>query len=60
MTSYLLEKNNAITVEIYVDNWKNEIEYKYTLSMYLMHPRYELKQRDRHLLFRFVSPYEEE
>jgi len=24
------------------------------------HPRYELKQRDRHMLFRYVSPYEEE
>jgi len=28
--------------------------------MYMDHPRYELKQRDRHMLFRYVSPYEEE
>jgi hypothetical protein len=25
----------------------------------MRHPRYELRQRDRHMLFRYVSPYDE-
>jgi hypothetical protein len=44
-------------LEIYVENWRSEAEYRYTLSMYMLHPRYEMRERDRHLLFRFVSPY---
>jgi hypothetical protein len=60
VSSFAVEKSQTIFLDLFVENWKSDTEYNYTLTLYMKHPRYELKQRDRHLLFRFVSPYEEE
>ena len=42
-----------------MESWKSDV-IKYNLTFYMLHPRYQMKQRDRHMLFRYVSPYEEE
>jgi hypothetical protein len=55
-----VEKGQGVILELSVENWKSDVEYRYSLTFYMRHPRYELKQRDRHMLFRYVSPYEEE
>jgi len=46
-------------LEIKVLNFDSSEQYVYQLSFYFDHPRYSLKERDRQLLFRFVSLYEE-
>lgn len=42
-----------------MENWSAERQYDYVLTFYFTHPRFEMKQRDRHMLFRYVSPLEE-
>lgn len=46
-------------LEIWVDNWLSKQEYASSLTFYLENPRFHLRELDRHLLFRHVSPYEE-
>jgi hypothetical protein len=52
------EKDKTYIIELYPEQWQADKQYGFALTFYLSHPRFELKQRDRHMLFRYVSPFE--
>ena len=40
-----------------VNNWEQGADYVYTLTFYMESPLYALKELDRQILFKYVSPY---
>lgn len=52
------EKDKKVILEFYPEKWNKDKPYRYAFSFYFSHPRFDLKQRDRHMLFRYVSPFE--
>lgn len=46
-------------LELSVANWTKGQDHVYSLTLYILNPRYHLRELDRQILFRHVSPYEE-